>query len=141
MYVNKFDTEGYHDPTAVDTLEKIARDEIAINRKPLVFICSPFAGNISQNTQNAKRYMRFAVDAGVIPFAPHLLYPQVLDDDNPKQREIGLLFGMAWLGKCDELWVFGRFISPGMTAEIDTAKQCHITIRYFTENCEEANLI
>ena len=116
-------------------------DPIMANAKSCVFICSPYAGNTQLNTENAKRYTRLAMDAGAIPFAPHLLYPQVLDDDDPKQREIGLLFGMVWLGKCDELWVFGRFISPGMATEIDMAQRCHIPIRYFTENCEEADLI
>jgi len=38
----------------------------------------------------------------------------VLKDENPVERELGLFFGIVWLGKCDELWVFGSTISPGM---------------------------
>lgn len=42
---------------------------------PLVYICSKYSGDISGNTEAAKRYSRFAVDQGTIPLAPHLLLP------------------------------------------------------------------
>ncbi|WP_367180434.1 DUF4406 domain-containing protein [uncultured Enterococcus sp.] len=77
------------------------------------------------------------MEQGTIPFAPHLLYPQVLDDGDPEQRKLGLYFGMIWLRKCDELWVFGRYISKGMQSEINKASKHRISIRYFSENCEE----
>ena len=85
----------------------------------------------------AKRYMRFAVVKGAIPFAPHLLYPQVMDEDDPSERELGLVFGIVWLGKCDELWVFGRHISCGMALEIAKAKKRGIPVRRFNTVCEE----
>ena len=42
-----------------------------------------YAGDVTANVENARRYSRFAVDAGYIPIAPHLLFPQFLNDDNP----------------------------------------------------------
>ena len=42
--------------------------------RPLVYICSPFSGDIEGNTKKAREYSRFAVDQGAIPLAPHLLY-------------------------------------------------------------------
>lgn len=81
--------------------------------------------------------MRFAMENGAIPFASHLLYPQVLDEENPAHRELGLFFGLVWLGKCHELWVFGDTVSKGMAAEIAKAVWRHMPIRHFTENCEE----
>lgn len=135
--MNKLNAEGYPDPTAADALANVAREEKLKVRKPCVFICSPFAGDLRCNTQNAKRYLKFAVDKGAIPFAPHLLYPLVLNEADPAQRELGMFLGLVWLGKCDELWVFGSSISPGMTAEIDKAKRRLMPIRYFTENLEE----
>jgi len=141
MYISKLNAEGYPDPTAAEELENVIREEIAKGWKPCVFICSPYAGDIKRNTINAKRYLKFAVDKGAIPFAPHLLYPLVLDDSDPAQRKLGLSFGMVWLCKCDELWVFGSHISPGMATEIKKAKRLLIPIRYFTENCEEVERI
>lgn len=113
------------------------REQIVKALKPCVFICSPFAGDVAGNTMRAIRYMRFAVASGAIPFAPHLLYPQFLDEDDPSERELGLFFGMVWLGKCDELWVFGRHISNGMAREITKAKKHGIPIRRFNDVCEE----
>lgn len=135
--MDRRNSEGYPDPTAAEALTNVAREERAKARKPCVFICSPFAGDARQNTQNARRYLKFAMDKGAIPFAPHLLYPLVLDDKDPAQRELGLFFGMVWLGKCDELWAFGSLISNGMSAEIAQAKKRRIPIKYFTENCVE----
>ena len=135
--MDRFNAEHYPDPTAAEALAAIAREEKAKARKPCVFICSPFAGDTAGNTMRAIRYMRFAVMKGAIPFAPHLLYPQVLDEHESDDRELGLFFGMVWLGKCDEMWVFGRHISSGMEREIAKAKKRGIPIRRFSDVCEE----
>lgn len=105
--------------------------------KPYVFICSPFAGDVAGNIHKAIRYMRFAIAKGSIPFAPHLLYPQVLDEDDPADRELGLTLGTAWIINCDEIWVFGRQITDGMAREIAKAMKHDIPIRYFDQICEE----
>jgi hypothetical protein len=138
--MNLHNSEGYLDLTAAEALANIAREEKEKVWKPCVFLCSPYAGDTKRNTQNAVRYLKFAADRGAIPFAPHLLYPLVLDERDPAQRELGLFFGMVWLCKCDELWAFGDYISTGMKAEIDKAKRRGMPIRYFTENCEEVDL-
>lgn len=102
-----------------------------------MYICSPYAGDVESNTAAARRYSRFAVEAGYIPIAPHLLFPQFLDDNKPKERELGLFFGNAILSKCAEMWVFGDRISEGMEAEIKRATWKGHQIRYFSETCEE----
>jgi len=135
--MDRFNAEHYPDPTAADALAAIVREEKVKARKPCVFICSQFAGDIEKNTKRARRYLRFAIMKGAIPFAPHLLYPQVLDETDPSERELGLFFGMVWLGKCDELWVFDRHISSGMAREIAKAKRRCIPIRRFNDVCEE----
>jgi hypothetical protein len=135
--MHKFNAEHYPDPTAADALATVEREEKVKAWKPCVFICSPFAGDIEANTRRAIRYMRFAVASGTIPFAPHLLYPQVLEENDASQRELALFFGSVWLGKCDELWVFGNHISNGMAREIAKAKKRGIIIRHFNEACEE----
>lgn len=132
-----YNDKGYPDPTVGEALAKERRKERAW--RPCVFICSPYAGDVEENTQKAKEYLRFAVEQGAIPLAPHLLYPQVMDDSSPVARELGLFFGMVWLGKCAELWVFGSRISHGMSQEIEKAESKGIPIRYFTEKCEEVS--
>ena len=75
--------------------------------------------------------------AGYIQIAPHLLFPQFLSDDKPKERQLGLFFGNALMSKCSEVWVFGEYISSGMEAEIRRAKWKNYRLRYFTTTCEE----
>ena len=55
------------------------------------------------------------------------------------ERELALFMDMVLLGKCEELWVFGELVTEGMSAEIAKAKRKNMKIRYFTENCEEAD--
>ena len=85
----------------------------------------------------AKRYSRYAVDAGYIPIAPHLLFPQFLNDDDPEERRLGLFFGNAIMSKCSEVWVFGDRISSGMAAEIRRARWKNYRLRYFTDDFKE----
>lgn len=136
---NYRNSEGYFDPTAGGALEHIAIEEKRALRafRPIVYICSPFSGDVDRNVENARRYSRFAVDQGYIPIAPHLLFPQFLDDNDPVQRELGLFFGNALMSKCAEVWVFGSHISSGMEAEISRAKWKNYRLRYFTEECQE----
>lgn len=143
MGISKYNSEGYHDPTTYEALSKIEKEEKAAKRayRPLVYICSPFAGDVEGNTERARQYSRFAVRKACIPFAPHLIYPQFMDDSVPAERSIALFMGMALLGKCDEIWVFGRTISAGMAAEIEKAEKKKIPIRYFTEELEEVRRI
>ena len=104
--------------------------------RPLVYIASPFAGDTGYNISMARAYCRFAVSKGCIPLAPHLLFPQFMDDGDKEQRELGLLFALILLGKCDELWVFGERISEGMAAEITKAKNLCMPIKYYNHKCE-----
>ena len=129
-------SEGYADPTAGAACAKIAYEEKQRYRK-LVYICSPYAGDIDGNTAKARRYSRFAVKQGYVPVAPHLLYPQFLKDADG-EREIGLKCGIALLHRCQEMWVFGTVISPGMKAEISEAsRKPNLIVRYFDENGKE----
>jgi hypothetical protein len=132
--VNLYNTEHYIDPTAYAAMVKIEKER---RFKPVVYICSPFAGDTTTNVERARRYSRFAVTKGVIPIAPHLLFPQFMDDNQPEEREDALFMGIVLLSKCRELWVFGTRRSPGMVKEIERAEQKNIKIRYFNDLCEE----
>ena len=137
MSVNKFNAEGYHDPTVFKALTNIEKVEKQRKKKKIVFICGPFAGDIEGNTRRAKRYGRFAVIEKAVPIIPHLMYPQFLEENDPDERQLGIDMGLILLGKCQELWVFGSRISSGMSAEITKAKRWNIPIRYFTTECVE----
>ena len=97
--MDKRNSEGYPDPTAYEALTAVAKSEKPY--LPLVYIASRFAGDTERNTERAQGYCRFAVSKGCIPLAPHLHYPQFMDDSDREQRELGLFFALVLLGKCD----------------------------------------
>lgn len=138
MRVSKYNHERYYDPTPYEALTAIEREEKKSRYRPLVFICSPFAGDVRRNLENARRYCMFAVERGAIPLAPHLLYPQFMDDRIEAQRSLGISFGLALLGKCDEIWVFGASITKGMRQEIERARALGTRIRFFINQGKEA---
>jgi hypothetical protein len=133
MGVSLYNQEGYLDPTAHEALTNIERER----RKKIVFICSPFAGDLELNTIRARRYGRFAVTKNVVPIIPHLMYPQFLEENDPEERKLGMQMGLELLSKCQELWAFGNQLSTGMAVEVKKAKQWKIPIRYFTTDCRE----
>ena len=136
--MNIYNAERYHDPTAHAALSAIEKEERALRAfRPIVYICSPYSGDVDANTAAARRYSRFAVEQGYIPIAPHLLFPQFLDDDSYRERQLGLFFGNAIMSKCSEVWVFGNTITSGMEEEIERARWKNYRLRYFTNDCEE----
>lgn len=140
MGINKFNSEGYHDPTPHEALTNIMKKEKAENKsafKPLVYICSPYSGDVERNIKKARSFCRFALEQNCIPIAPHLLFPQFMDDDKPKERELAMFMNIVLMGKCSEVWVLGDIISSGMAREIEKAKKRRQKIRYFNEGYEE----
>lgn len=133
MGISKFNSEGYHDPTAHEAVRNIEKEQK--KWRPLIYICSPYSGDVEANALRARRYSRFAVDRGAIPLTAHLLFPQFMSET--KERELALFMDKVLMGKCEEVWVFGKDITSGMAAEIAKAKMKNMTIRYFTEDCKE----
>ena len=145
MYKNK---EGYTDPTAGAAMatimkeyrqnqRRIYRKNSEIKARPKVYIVSKYAGDIEKNTAAAIGYAQYAIQQSRIPVVSHLLYPQILDDSDPEQRELGLLFGQALLTICEEVWVFGTEHSTGMQAEIHEARRLNKRIRFYNKGLEE----
>ena len=141
MYRN---SEGYADPTAGAAIGKVMKEyrlerreiwrrQTELKERPKVYIVSRYAGDVENNVKAAIRYCRFAIDKQTMPIAAHLLYPQIVDDNDPTEREIGTMYGLALLALCDEVWCFGKTLSAGMEQEIKEAKRLGKPIKYFDE--------
>ena len=98
---------------------------------PLVYVCSPYSGDVRGNAEKAKRYSRFTAERGAVPLAPHLLFPQFISEDT--EREWAMRLGLAVLARCDAVYVFGSVLSNGMKAEIAAAERLGVEIHYFSE--------
>lgn len=99
----------------------------------IIFVSSPFSGNVERNIIKARDYCRYVVDQNHIPLAPHLLFPQFMDDSNLEERSKAIGFNLTLLKMCDEVWVFGDTISGGMEKEIEFAKRINKAIKYIGE--------
>ncbi len=136
MYKN---SEGYADPTAGSAMSQIMKEyrqkqkkRYADKNRRKIYVASRYAGDVDANVSAAVTYCRRVIDEGYMPVASHLLYPQILNDNIPEERELGLLFGLSLLRMCDEVWVFGE-VSQGVAQEIAEAKRLKKQIRYFKE--------
>lgn len=96
-----------------------------------VFICSPYHGDVENNLKAARKYTKMVVVAGYCPFAPHLFFPQILDDKDPEERMKGITLGVEQMKVCDEVWVFGTYISKGMGYELEKAKELRIPVQLY----------
>ncbi len=94
-----------------------------------IYVASPYAGNREKNVAFAKKACEWVRSQGHVFFAPHLFYPQFLEDTQEKQRTEAINMALVILNHSDELWVFGEIISAGMKQEIEFAQVKGIPIR------------
>lgn len=138
MYKN---SEGYSDPTAGIAMGQVMREyrleqkekwrrQYELKKRPKIYVASKYAGDIEINVANTIQYCKYVIDKKCIPIASHLTYPCMLNDADPREREMGLMFGLSLLAICDEVWCFGK-ISQGMELEINEAKRLGKKISYF----------
>ena len=94
-----------------------------------VFVCSAYRGDVAANVEIARAACREVLRGGDAPFAPHLLYPGLLDDAVPAERALGIEAGRRWLATAHEVLVVGP-VTAGMREEIATAEALGIPVRY-----------
>ena len=99
-----------------------------------VFICSPYRGDVEKNVQIADRVVRHVLFRGDIPIAPHLYFPQFLDETSQVDRIQGIKMGVELMKDCDELWLIGTKITSGMEFELEAAKKIGIKVKLYDEN-------
>ncbi|WP_143321002.1 DUF4406 domain-containing protein [Clostridium sp. HBUAS56010] len=92
-----------------------------------IFICSPFRGDLKGNSEKAARYCRKVYEKGCLPIAPHLMFPQFLNEDSLKERTDGISMGLELMQECDEVWVYGK-ITDGMEQEVKFAIEHRIPV-------------
>lgn len=93
------------------------------------YICSAFRSSSEEqeefNRKLAMAACRYSMlNAGMLPIAPHLYYPQFLDDGSA-ERGLGMDAGLALLRECQSIVVYvvdGEY-SEGMRKEIDYATE------------------
>jgi hypothetical protein len=100
----------------------------------LIYVCSPFRANGTTTQEEHVAYARkacaYVVSTGNVPIAPHLLFPQFMDDNVPEQRKLAIKMNKRLLEMCDALWLFaevsGGKPSEGMKKEVMHAQDMDI---------------
>lgn len=101
----------------------------------LVIVESPYAGDVEKNVEFAQKCMKDCLMKGEAPYMSHLLYtqPNVLDDDIPEERELGIKAGLWWGAKASKTVVYTDLgISKGMKYGIAIAKKYGRLVEYRT---------
>ncbi len=91
--------------------------------KKLVYISSPYRGDIEGNIKRVHRIANIYYDMGYIPIVPHF-FTGFLE---PDQFEEGMEICLAVLKRVDELHYFGQ-PTEGMQMEIELARELGIPI-------------
>lgn len=95
-----------------------------------VIMESPFRGD-PVNIEYAKACVADCLRKGEAPLASHLLYPGILNDDKPEERELGMRAGWAWTPLADAVVVYiDRGTSSGMAGGIEAARVAGVPIEY-----------
>jgi len=108
-----------------------ALEKQTMQQKTRTFVASPFRGDVEANTKYLHKCMKDSLDRGEAPFAPHMIYTQVLDDDDTGEREMGIDCGIAFMGVCDKMAVYiDKGVSEGMQHEIKKAYELGLDVEF-----------
>ena len=90
---------------------------------------SPYSGDVDKNIDYAKKCLRDSLERDECPFASHLLYTQVLNDRDKKERWIGMSQAFEWYEFADQMILYTDLgISKGMLLGVKQAVKHNIPI-------------
>ena len=104
-----------------------------------VILESPYAGDerpvnpatVEKNVAYARLCMLDCLKRGEAPMVSHLLYTQVLADNDPVERQLGIDAGLAWRKVAEKSVVYiDEGMSGGMWYGIDLARDQGIPIEF-----------
>lgn len=104
-----------------------------------VYICSRYTADtpeeIKKNVEATQMVCSvILLSYGDLPVAPHLYFPQILNDTDPVARDIGMNYGLFLLDHCDDMVVLvkkdDKTLSIGMRIEVEHAVRQGMDPRY-----------
>lgn len=112
----------------------------------LVVVESPYRATPYRSLKQHREYLRAALAdclrRGEAPIASHHLLPEVLDDDSPFERQLGIRAGLAWGRHADAVAVYSQLgVSPGMAQAIAAYKAAGKAIEWRGVNDAEVRRI
>jgi DNA polymerase-3 subunit epsilon len=111
--------------------ELVRRRRLEQERRRRVYVCHPFASDPEGNIARVRVLSQMLVAEGVLPIAPHLYLPQLIDEATGRARALSLCLDL--LATCDEVRIFGDTITEGMAQELDEAQRLGIPAHFVRE--------
>ena len=108
---------------------------VRLPRLRRVVVESPFAATTAekrdQNIRYAQRALLDSLKRGEAPIASHLLHTQVLDDEQPADRDLGIAAGLAWTPVADVAAFYCDLgMSTGMRDGERAAREAGVEVEY-----------
>lgn len=107
-----------------------------------VIVESPYKGDVRLNTAYAQLACLDSIMRGEAPFASHLLYTQILNDDDADERALGIGLGFSWHRVADLIaFYIDLGMSPGMKQSMELAAHRSIRIPIVERRIKRDDLI
>lgn len=112
----------------------------------LVLVESPYWHSnpleVIKNVDYLKLCILDCLKRGEFPYASHLFFTQVLDDNNQDERQLGIDAWLAWGAKADKTVIYtDRGISRWMEYGLEHAKKLGRKIEYRTLDKESLSTL
>lgn len=94
-------------------------------KRKLIFVCSPYSGDVKENTWIAAEVCKaIQRKTSYLPVAPHLYFPQFLNDNVQSERKAGIEYGLELMDKCVAVIAVNKDgeMSAGMKKEVKYAR-------------------
>lgn len=119
--------EHWSDPTSCEQCKEIARK--GKHEMKHVYIAHPLGKGPERekNRLYASYWAAWAAEQGFVPVCSWIVISAVWDESD-EHRTSGLAIDCEQISRCDELWICGSHVSPGMGVEIEFAKKCNVSV-------------
>lgn len=98
----------------------------------IVYVAHPLGSDPlgrAENVKKAARWVVWVAERGCAPVASWVILASVWDETH---RDEGMRIDLKLVEVCDELWLCGDHISPGMKQEADHARKHGVHVHDFT---------
>jgi hypothetical protein len=113
-------------------LVKLSRQHrVKDDRARRVYVCHPFSDNPEVNIGKVRVICRALAEESVVPIAPHLFVPQLLDEETERDKALKLCLELIELS--DEVRVYGGKVTEGMRREMEHADEKRVPIAFMEE--------